>query len=47
MLDEVQQSNPGNTLEDCCDPENIHSFSQGSSAGGALVEFNNKYNQKS
>jgi hypothetical protein len=30
----------------CCDPENIHGFSQGSSAG-ALDVFNNKYNKKS
>jgi hypothetical protein len=46
MLDEMQQSYPGNTLEDFCDPENIHSFSECSSAG-ALDEFNNKYIKKS
>jgi len=41
ILDEVQQSNPVNPLEDCCDPGKMHSF-QGPAVA---VEESNKYSQ--
>lgn len=36
MMNEVEQSNPLHPLQDCWDPEEMHSFH---SAGGALEQF--------
>ncbi len=41
ILDEVQQENPVDSLEDCCDAEKMYSFQ---SPGGAL-ERSDKHSQ--